>query len=75
MKNIIPIFALTTSIFLASCAGEPAKTEVIVVPAQPEKTNTVVIEKEPAKKTTTISLDKKGVKVEAKDIDVSIDTK
>ena len=68
MKNFIgflSLFALLT-VTVYSCQPK-AKKEVIVVPAQP-----TIIVKEPEKKSTTIILDKNGVKVEAKKVDVII---
>ena len=69
MKKIIS-FPLVVAIFsMAACADKPAevKKEVIVVPAAP-----VVIVKDPPEKSTTIVLDKNGVKVVAKKIDVTV---
>ena len=69
MKKIIG-FPLVVAIFsMAACADKPAevKKEVIVVPAAP-----VVIVKDPPEKSTTIVLDKNGVKVVAKKIDVTV---
>ncbi|MDZ4794229.1 MAG: hypothetical protein SGI83_08120 [Bacteroidota bacterium] len=76
MKKIISFSAITAllSVFGYSCGASDTKTEkeVIVVPAQ---TQPVIIVKEPEKKTTTIILDKNGVKVEGKKIDVQIKNK
>ncbi|MES2836244.1 MAG: hypothetical protein V4667_01870 [Bacteroidota bacterium] len=75
MKNIIGLVTLSMGVIMLSCASEPAKTDIVVVPAQaaqPEKTNTIVIEKESQPKSTTIVLDKNGIKVEAKKIDVTV---
>lgn len=73
MKKIIGFSTMTAvlAVFGYSCGSSDTKTEkeIIVVPAQTEKT---IIVKEPEKKTTTITLDKKGVKVEGKKIDVTI---
>lgn len=69
MKKIIG-FSLVVALFsIAACADKPAevKKEVIVVPAAP-----VVIVKDPPEKSTTIVLDKNGVKVVAKKIDVTV---
>ena len=66
MKKIIG-FPLVVAIFsMAACADKPAevKKEVIVAP--------VVIVKDPPEKSTTIVLDKNGVKVVAKKIDVTV---
>lgn len=68
MKKIIGFLALsiTFTAITHSCTSEPKK-EIIVVPAPP-----FIIEKEPEKKSTTITVDKNGVKVEAKKIDVTV---
>ena len=54
---------------MISCNNKPAETtkEVIVVPQAP-----VIIVKDPPKKATTVTLDKNGVKVETKKIDVQV---
>ena len=74
MKKIIAlvILAAVTLVSVFSCKPAEVKKEVIVVPAAP-----VIIVKDPPVKSTTITLDKNGVKVEAKKIDVIIkpDTK
>ena len=67
MKRIIGMFPLAVVLIITSCGNDkPAevKKEVIVVPSSPIK--------DPPKKPTTISLDKNGVKVETKKVDVSI---
>lgn len=71
MKKIIGSLMLGSILTIMGCTDEAPKTEVtkevIVVPAKP-----VIVEKAPATKPTTITLDKNGVKVEAKKIDVTI---
>lgn len=66
MKRIIVFLSLAVTVTAISYSCRPAaKKEVIVVPSnQPAK--------EPVKKSTTITLDKNGVKVEAKKVDVVI---
>jgi hypothetical protein len=66
MKKIIGFLSFAAVLTIMSCAGRPAevKKEVIVVPAAPVK--------DPPEKSTTIILDKNGVKVEAKKVDVTI---
>ena len=67
MKRIIGLFSLAVVLIITSCGNdEPAevKKEVIVVPSPPIK--------DPPKKPTTISLDKNGVKVETKKVDVTV---
>ena len=65
MKKIIGFLLFAAVLTIMSCAGKPAevKKEVIIVPAA-----TPV----PPEKGTTITLDKNGVKVEAKKVDVVI---
>lgn len=67
MKKIIGTLILGSMLTIMGCTDEAEKKEVIVVPAKP-----VIIEKAPPTKPTTITLDKNGVKVEAKKIDVTI---
>jgi len=69
MKRIIGFLSLVTVLVAITTSCRPAaKKEVIVVPSQ----QPVIIVKEPEKKSTTITLDKNGVKVEAKKVDVVI---
>ncbi len=65
MKKIIGFLPFAAVLTIMSCAGKPAevKREVIIVPAA-----TAV----PPEKGTTITLDKNGVKVEAKKVDVTV---
>ena len=70
MKKIISMTAFVVLAFIVySCGSEKAKKEVIVVPTQ---TKTIVVEKEQTQPNTTITLDKNGVKVEAKKVGVTI---
>ena len=68
MKKIIGFLALAAFLVMMSCSNREAevKKEVIVVPATPAPV--IVVEKKP----TTIVLDKIGVKVEAKKVDVTV---
>ena len=50
-------------VMLMACNEAPAENEVVIVP--PVTIAPVVIEKEPASNSTTITVDKKGVKIEA----------
>lgn len=72
MQKTISTLAVLTALLFMSCSNEPAQTkkEVIVVPSKP-----AVVVKETVKKPTTIVLDKNGVKVEAKKVDVTIKNK
>ena len=67
MKNIIGFFMITVVLMAMSCKETPAEKEVIIVP-----TKTVVVEKEAPEKSTSISLDKKGVELKTKELDVEI---
>lgn len=69
MKKIIALFiiAAVTLVSVFSCKPATVKKEVIVIPAAP-----IIIVKDPPVKSTTITLDKNGVKVEAKKVDVII---
>ena len=69
MKKIIGFLSFAAVLTIMSCAGKPAeaKRELIIVPAAP-----VIMVKDPPVKGTTITLDKNGVKVEAKKVDVVI---
>ncbi|OSZ79871.1 hypothetical protein CAP36_00985 [Chitinophagaceae bacterium IBVUCB2] len=71
MKKIIALSFLSfvSLVVISSCGSGEEKKEVIVVPSSTQR---VIIEKEPAKKTTTVTLDKNGVKVEGKKVDVVI---
>ena len=69
MKKIIGSLTLSFIITTMSCTNkteEPTK-EVIVVPVAP-----VIVEKEAPEKSTTVTLDKNGVKVTTKKVDVRI---
>jgi hypothetical protein len=73
MKKIFGLFSLAAILFIMSCGNDkPAevKKEVIIVKPSP-----VIVTKDPPKKPTTISLDKNGVKVETKKVDVKIENK
>lgn len=69
MNKIMCILSIAAAVTLMSCSDEPKKVtkEVIVVPSTP-----VIVVKELPKKPTTIILDKNGVKVEGKKVDVTI---
>ena len=69
MKKIIGFLVLAAVLTTMACSDKPAqvKKEVIIVPATP-----VIIVKDPPEKPTTIILDKNGVKVVAKKVDVTI---
>jgi hypothetical protein len=69
MQKIIGFLSLAAVLTIMSCTGKPAevKKEVIVVPSKP-----VIIIKNPPEKPTTITVDKNGVKVEAKKVDVTV---
>jgi hypothetical protein len=68
MKKIIGFMSFAAILTIMSCKPAETKKEVIVVPA----TAPVIIVKDPPAKGTTVTLDKNGVKVEAKKVDVVI---
>jgi hypothetical protein len=69
MKKCIQFLPLAAFLMIMSCTGKTTevKKEVIVVPASP-----TIIVKDPPAKSTSITLDKNGVKVETKKIDVKV---
>jgi hypothetical protein len=69
MKRFIGFLTLAAvlTIMAYSCRPAEVKKEVIVVPSSP-----VIIVKDPPEKSTTITLDKNGVKVEAKKVEVVV---
>ncbi|HEV7782090.1 MAG TPA: hypothetical protein VGO58_12540 [Chitinophagaceae bacterium] len=69
MKKIIGSFTLVAVVTMLSCSNKPAEPtkEVIVVPVAP-----VIAEKETPEKSTTVTLDKNGVKVSTKKVDIRI---
>jgi hypothetical protein len=70
MKKIIGLFSLAAVLLIMSCGNDkPAevKKEVVIVNPSP-----VIITKDPPKKPTSISVDKNGVKVETKKVDVTV---
>ena len=70
MKKIIGFLTFAAVLTIMSCAGKPAevKKEIVIVPAA----TPVIIVKDPPVKGTTITLDKNGVKVQAKKVDVTV---
>ncbi len=77
-KNSIGFFTLVVLFMMLGCKDKAAEKEVIVMPATTTENTTIettkIIEKEvpPADTTTSITLDKKGLKVEAEKVDVKI---
>jgi len=67
MKKIIGFLSFASVLTIISCKPAETKKEVVVVPAAP-----VIIVKEPPAKSTTITLDKNGVKIQAKKVDVTV---
>ena len=67
MKKIICLLSLAVVVTTMACSDKPAevKKEVIVVPSQ-------VLIKDPPEKSTTVTVDKNGVKVVAKKVDVTV---
>jgi hypothetical protein len=69
MKKTVSFLALVALVTTISCSDKPAevKKEIIVVPAAP-----TIIVKDPPAKATTIIVDKNGVKVESKKVEVKV---
>jgi len=67
IKKIIGFLTLAVVFSIMACSDKPSQKEVIVVPSTP-----VIIMKDPPEKSTTITVDKNGVKVEAKKIDATV---
>jgi len=69
MKKIIGLLSVALVLSGMACTNktEEAKKEVVVVPVAP-----VIIVKDPPAKSTTVTLDKNGVKVETKKVDISV---
>lgn len=70
--KIIGFFAMLIVLLMIGCKEQPkeqaVEKEVIIVPAAP-----VVIEKEAPKSSTTITLDKNGLEVDAKKVNVKVE--
>lgn len=71
MKKIIGLLSIALVVVAMACNDKPAevKKEVIIVPVS---TPPVVVTQEPPAKSTTVTLDKNGVKVETKKVNVSV---
>lgn len=71
-KKIIGFFTMAAVLLIMGCKEQPkeqaVEKEVIIVPAAP-----VVIEKEAPKSSTTITLDKNGLEVDAKKVNVKVE--
>ena len=67
MNKIIGFLSFAVILTIMSCKPAETKKEVVIVPAAP-----VIIVKDPPVKGTTITLDKNGVKVQAKKVDVTV---
>jgi hypothetical protein len=74
MKKLIALYALPITLICLSCNNQPAETkkEVIVTPPVIIKEKPVVV-KDPPEKNTEITLDKNGVKVKTKKVNVVIE--
>lgn len=68
MKNIIGFFIIAIVFMIMGCKEKPVEKEVIVVPSK-----TIIIEKAPEEKSTSITLDKNGVEVKSKKVEVKIE--
>lgn len=75
MKKNIGFLAIMAAITFVACSEKPAevKKEVIIVPAAPPvviREKPVIVIRDSVQKPTTITLDKNGVKVKTKKIDI-----
>ena len=72
MKKIFCSLSVASLLIISACNNKPATVnkEVIVVPPAP-----IILVKEPAEKSTKVTLDKNGVKVETKKVEVKIGNK
>lgn len=70
MKRIIGLLMVSAALITVSCSNQPAevKKEVIVVPPVIIKETIAV----PPEKSTSVTLDKNGVKVETKKVNVTV---
>lgn len=75
MKKLIALYAVPMALICLSCNNQPAETkkEVIVTPPVIIKEKPVVVVKDPPEKNTEITLDKNGVKVKTKKVNVVIE--
>lgn len=67
MKRIIGFLSLACTVTLMACSNNTPEVKKEVVAPPP-----VIVVKNPPAKSTTVVLDKNGVKVETKKIDVSV---
>lgn len=80
MKKFFGLLTLSAILFMAACNDETKSATTTPAPAQTEtKTEVIVVNptptvivKDPPAKSTTISLDKNGVKVGTKKVDIEI---
>lgn len=82
MKKTIGLLTATVFVFMAACNDEkkpvetttqvPAETKTEVIVVNPAPLPPAVIVKDPPAKATTITLDKNGVKVGTKKVDIEI---
>ncbi|MGV8947111.1 MAG: hypothetical protein ACOH1N_11825 [Lutibacter sp.] len=68
MKNIIRLFTMAIFLIIVGCKEKPVEKEVIVVPSK-----TIIVEKAPEEKSTSITLDKNGVELKSKELEVKIE--
>ena len=77
MKKTIGFLSLAASLLILSCNDQtpPEKKEVVIVQPAPKKEVIVqqpAVIKEPAEKQTSVTLDKNGVKVATKKVNVVV---
>lgn len=72
MKKSIGLLSLMFVIAAISCTDRTSKKEVIVVPAASAPAPVIIVKDPAPAKPTSISVDRNGVKVETKKIDVKV---
>lgn len=72
MKKTTALLSLMFVIAAISCTDRTTKKEVIVVPAESAPAPVIIVKDPAPTKPTSISVDRNGVKVETKKIDVKV---
>jgi hypothetical protein len=74
MKKLIALFAASMLLICFSCNNQPAETKKEVI-TQPViiKEKPVIVVKDPPEKNTEVTLDKNGIKVKTKKVNVVVE--
>lgn len=78
MKKLIALFAFPVILTFFACNNQPAEVKKEVITTPPviiKEKEPVIIVKDPPEKETEVTLDKNGVKVKTKKVNVVIDPK